>query len=175
MIETLLASGRDPLVTRLSDKQWGDGQVIVVTNGSFVLNYPLVNHENRKLAGKLVAECGAAGRAVFIESGPGGPKVLDKEPASGDPTALELLKVWPLNAILLHLVILGIVFCLARSPIFGRPRELPPDSPADFGKHVAALGQLLARTQDRHYAQARLAHYRQIAERKSGKSHLKSK
>jgi hypothetical protein len=72
-------------------------------------------------------------------------------------------------------VILGIVFCLARSPIFGRPRELPPDSPADFGKHVAALGQLLARTQDRHYAQARLAHYRQIAERKSGRSHLKSK
>jgi Domain of unknown function (DUF4350) len=174
-VETLLASGRDPLVTRLSDKQWGDGQVIVVTNGSFVLNYPLVNRENRKLAGKLVAECGAAGRAVFIESGPGGPKVLDKEPASGDPTALELLKVWPLNAILLHLVILGIVFCLARSPIFGRPRELPPDSPADFGKHVAALGQLLARTQDRHYAQARLAHYRQIAERKSGRSHLKSK
>jgi hypothetical protein len=82
-----------------------------------------------------------------------------------------LLKVWPLNAILLHLTILGIVFCLARSPIFGRPRELPPDSPADFGKHVAALGRLLARTKDRNYAHSRLAQYRQFADRKSNLPH----
>ena len=60
-------------------------------------------------------------------------------------------------------------------PIFGRPRQLLPPSPSDFGKHVAALGQLLARTQDHNYAQSRLAQYRQIAERKSGRSHLKSK
>ena len=58
---------------------------------------------------------------------------------------------------------------------FGRPRELPADSPADFGKHVAALGKLLAQAGDRNYAQARIAQYRQLAERRSGKSHLKSK
>jgi hypothetical protein len=68
----------------------------------------------------------------------------------------------------------GDLFCLARSPIFGRPKLRPP-SLSDFGKHVAALGQLLARANDRHYAQARLAQYRQIAERKSGRSHLKAK
>ena len=46
-------------ITRITDDEdWSDGQVIVVTNGSFVLNYPLVNHEHRKLAAKLVAECG---------------------------------------------------------------------------------------------------------------------
>jgi hypothetical protein len=173
--EALLASGRDALVTRVGDKEWGDSQAIIVTNGSLVLNYPLVNHEHRKLASRLVDECGAPGRAVFIESGPGGPPVLDKEPAGGPATPLDLLKVWPLNAILLHLTILGIVFCLARSPIFGRPRDLPSESTADFGKHVAALGQLLARTKDRNYAQARLAQYRQLAERKSGRSHLKAK
>jgi hypothetical protein len=173
--EPLLASGGDALATRLADDDWGDGQAIVLANGSFVLNYPLVNHEHRKLAARLIAECGPPGRVVFIESGPGGPPVLDKEPAGGPATPLELLKVWPLNAILLHATILGIVYCLARSPIFGRPRQLLPPSPSDFGKHVAALGQLLARTQDRNYAQARLAHYRQIAERKSGRSHLKSK
>jgi len=71
--------------------------------------------------------------------------------------------------------VLGIVVCLSRSPIFGRPRELPADSPSDFGKHVAALGKLLAATKDRNYAHARLAQYRQIAERRSGRSHLKNK
>ena len=174
--DLLLASGRDALVTRVSDNDWKDnGQLLVVANGSFLLNYPLVNHEHRKLAASLIGACGFRGRVVFIESGPDGPAVLEKEPVSGLPTALELLKVWPLNAILLHLALLGIVLCLARSPIFGRPRELPADSPADFGKHVAALGQLLARSRDRHYAQSRLAQYRQIAERRSGRSHLKRK
>jgi hypothetical protein len=74
-----------------------------------------------------------------------------------------------------HLAVLGLVFCLARFPIFGRPRDLPGEPAADFGKHVAALGELLARSQDRHYAQARLAHYRELAKRDSGKSHLKTK
>jgi hypothetical protein len=172
--EDLLSSEGDALITRITDEEkWGDGQVIVVTNGSLVLNYPLVNHEHRKIAGKLVAECGsAAGRVVFIESGPDGPAVLDKEPQSaGGP--LDLLKVWPLGPILMHLTVLGIIFCLARSPIFGRPKELPEPPTADFGKHVAALGELLGRTKDQHYAQQRLTQYRQLAQRKSGKSHRK--
>lgn len=173
--ESLLASGPDALVTRIHDDKWVGEQIIVVANGSFLLNYALVNHEHRKLAAKLVEECGSDRKVVFIESGPEGPPILKKEPTGGFPTALALLKVWPLNAILLHLSVLGIVLCLARSPIFGRPRELPADSPADFGKHVAALGQLLARTKDRNYAQARLLQYRQLGQRRSGRSHMKSK
>jgi len=178
--EPLLASGRDALVTRITNEtghkeDWNGGRVIVVTNGSLVLNYPLVNHEHRKLANKLVSECSAGGKVIFIESGPDGPPILKKEPTGGFPTAMELLKVWPLNAILLHLTVLGIVLCLSRSPIFGRPRELPAESPTDFGKHVAALGKLLARSQDRNYAHARLVQYRQTAERRSGRSHLKNK
>jgi hypothetical protein len=171
--ETLLAIDGQPLVYRITDDEdLGDGQIIVIANGSPVLNYPLVNHEHRKIAYRLVEECGAEGRVVFIESGPGGPPVLDKEPRAGAPPWWQQ---WPFSAILPHLALLAIVLCLARSPIFGRPRELPAEPASDFGKHVAALGQLLARTQDRNYAQARLAHYRQIAERKSGRSHLKGR
>ena len=174
-IDVLLESKGDPLATRLTDYSWGDGQVIVLTNGSFVLNYPLVNHEHRRLAARLIAECGTESkRVVFLESGPGGPAILDKEPTAED-SALAFLNVWPLNAIVIHLTILGIIFCLARSPIFGRPRELPPEPAADFGKHVAALGELLARTEDRHYAQSRLEQYRGLAKRDSGKSHLRTK
>src|SRR5262245_1439848 len=181
--EPLLTASRDALVFRVTDanntkseESLGDGQIIVVANGSLVLNYPLVNHENRKLAAELIDECSTSGdKVAFIESQPGGPPILKKEPTGGFPTVLELLKVWPLNAILLHITLLGIVLCLARWPIFGRPRELPADSPTDFGKHVAALGQLLARTKDRNYAHARLVQYRQIAERRSGRSHMKTK
>jgi uncharacterized protein DUF4350 len=179
-VEPLLMSEQDALAFRLINDtldtdDWNKGKIIVIANGSFVLNYPLVNHEHRKLADQLVRECGTGRKVIFIESGPDGPPILKKEPTGGFPTAMELLKVWPLNAILLHLTVLGIVLCLSRSPIFGRPRELPADSPTDFGKHVAALGKLLARTHDRNYAQARLVQYRQIAERRSGRSHLKNK
>jgi hypothetical protein len=173
--ELLLGAGDEALAFRLTDDDWNDGQVIVVANGSFLLNYPLVNHEHRKLAGKLIEACGGGHNVIFVESGPSGPRIVNKEPVGGMPSSLELLKVWPLNAILLHLAVLGILLCLARSPIFGRPRELPGDSPADFGKHVAALGKLLAGTKDRNYAHARLVQYRQIAERRSGRSHLKTK
>lgn len=177
VIEVLLGTAEAPFVYRIPVRDpeidWPESQILVIANGSLVLNYPLIRPEHRQLAARLVAACGADQKVVFIESGSGGPNVLEKEPNSGYPTALDLLKIWPLNAILIHLAVLGIVLCLARSPIFGRPRELPTDSPTDFGKHVAALGKLLARTKDRTYAQARLEQYRQIAQRRSGKSHLK--
>jgi hypothetical protein len=170
--EPLLTSEGELLAFRVTDEsKWGDGQVIVLVNGSWTLNYPLVNHEHRKLAARLVNECGSPGKVAFVESSAGGPKVLEKEPSSGD----EPWPPYPLNAILVHMTVLGIVFCLARFPIFGRPRELPSEPAADFGKHVGALGDLLARSQDRNYALARLMQYRELAKRDSGKSHLKKK
>jgi hypothetical protein len=64
--EVLLRSGDDVLVSR---KQVGRGRLIVVANGSFLLNLPLVNHEHRKLAGKLIDEIGPPGKTVvFLES-----------------------------------------------------------------------------------------------------------
>jgi len=53
----------------------------------------------------------------------------------------------------MHLLALGIVFCFAVFPIFGRPRKLAEAGSSDFGKHIAAIGELMSRTQDRGYAQ----------------------
>ncbi len=165
---------KDAIVTRITDPAFGTGQVIVVTNGSFVLNYPLVNHEHRKLAGKLIEECAPGANVAFIESKNGEPTVLDKEPEAAEGAGLfDVARVWPLNAIVIHLTILGIIYCLAKSPIFGRARELPSEASADFGKHVTALGQLMARSKDRAYAEQRIQQYQQQGKRKSGKSHLK--
>lgn len=166
--EPLLTSEGEAIVTRVTDTAWFGGEVIVVSNGSMLLNYPLINHENRKLAGKLIAECDPNGAVAFLESERGGPPIEKK--SNEKPNA-----AWPfpMNAIVFHLVMLSLVYCLARSAIFGRARELPADSPSDFGKHIAALGKLMQRTKDQAYAYARLQQYRQHAKRDSGKTHKK--
>jgi hypothetical protein len=166
--DVLLESQGDAIVT--SQEAANDGRLIVVVNGSFVLNYPLVNRENRKLAARLIEEIGDAPQeVVFLESGPGGPPIWEEEPPERARTALEILAIWPFNAIFLQLGALGLIFCYSRLPIFGRPRPLPQPGLADFGRHVAALGTLLARTHDRAYAAQRVAHYQQTVRREPGR------
>ncbi len=167
-LEPLLTSEGEPIVFEVTDDAWFGGRVIVVSNGSMFLNYPLINKENRKLAGKLIAETEPDGAVAFLESDRGGPPIEKK--STEKPNA-----AWPfpMNAIVFHLVMLSLVYCLARSAIFGRARELPTDSPSDFGKHITALGKLMQRTKDQAYAYARLQQYRQHAKRDSGKAHKK--
>jgi hypothetical protein len=168
---TLLSSDDDLLATSLSSPDWGDSKVLVVTNGSFLLNLPLVNPEHRKLAARLISECQPARRVVFLESGPGGPPVLSAEPSAAYPTGLEMFTVWPLGIVLLHLAALGIALGFASFPIFGRPGQLPVASVSDFGQHVAAVGQLLERANQPDAALARLKYYHDHVRRESGASH----
>jgi hypothetical protein len=166
--EKLLADGTDTLAARrryFSPDSWGGvippNQLIVVTNGSFLLNLPLVNHEHRKLAARLIDELPDSARVVFLESGPGGPTIRDAEPAPRPPNGLEVFAIWPLGAVLLHIAALGLVFCFSRLPIFGVARDPREVSLSDFGKHISAFGELLHLSRDRSYAQARLDHYHQ--------------
>jgi hypothetical protein len=161
-IDVLLDSENDPLVTRITGPSYHEGnQIIVVTNGSFLLNLPLINREHRKLAGRLIAACGPPRKVAFLESNAFGPPILDEEPGTGMPTGLEALIVWPIGCILMHLAVVGILYCFAGYPIFGRPQPLSPDAPTDFRKHADALGELLQRTNDTGYAMERLAQYQQ--------------
>ena len=158
-VKYLLGSGDDLLAWKMDVEQ---GQLIAVANGSFLLNLPLVNHEHRKLAAHLIDEIGTTSQSVaFLESGPDGPPIREKDPSAETPTGLELLSIWPTNFILLHLMAAGVLACFWRWPIFGRPRPLAPEALSDFGKHIDALAELLRRSGDRGYASARLAHYRQ--------------
>ncbi|MCA9247995.1 MAG: hypothetical protein KDA42_12790 [Planctomycetales bacterium] len=157
--ETLLSSQGDVLVSR----EYFDGdessKLILVANGSFLLNLPLVNHEHRKLAGKLIDEVGPTGNVVFLESGPGNVPIHESDPDPEAPTGLELFAKWPLNWILFQLGLWGLIFAAARWPIFGRPKREQTESLTDFGRHVTALGELLERTGDRGYALAKIRHY----------------
>ncbi|MBX9792009.1 MAG: hypothetical protein K2Y37_24055 [Pirellulales bacterium] len=154
--EVLLASDGDALVTR---QQWGDSQLLVLTNGSFLLNVALVNHEHRKLAQALIDQLGAPPKQVYF---------LD----SRNRAELSILKVEPkdqrrdpsnpLNLIIAQLALLGALYTACRWPIFGRPRGAESQHLSDFGKHVEALGDLLERNANAERARGRLAHYRQM-------------
>ncbi len=170
--EVLLQAGDDVLIQSVSEDEWSSSEVIVVANGSFLLNYPLVNHQHRILAARLIERCGDPAKVVFLETGPYGPTISNQEATSDSPTGLEMFTVWPINAILLHVMALGILLLACLYPIFGRPRRLPPAGTSDFGKHIAALGDLLQETREIGYATSRLAHYQQYVRRDSGKSHV---
>jgi hypothetical protein len=157
--ERLLACRDATLVERLALPEWGGSQILLIPNGSFLLNLPLVNHEHRKLAGKLVAACGTPGKVMFLESESGHPPVLDTDPDTKAPTGFEVFTVWPFGIVAIHLVLLGITACFALYPIFGRPRQPNEESLSDFGKHVEAMGELLEATGDREYAVGRLQEY----------------
>ncbi|MGH7139676.1 MAG: hypothetical protein ACREHD_28385, partial [Pirellulales bacterium] len=87
--QLLVESEGDAIVSR--QEMSGGGSLIVVVNGSFVLNMPLVNQENRKLAGLLVDEIGPASQeVVFLESGPEGPRIWEDEPPEHARTSLEI-------------------------------------------------------------------------------------
>jgi hypothetical protein len=164
--EALLASEGDLLV---GAESIGDSRLIVVTNGSFLLNLPLVNHEHRKLAGRLIDQIGPPSKqVVFLESTAGGPPIADKDPAATMPTGLEIFHIWPTSWILLHMAVVGILLCFSRYPIFGLARDPGVEIAPDFGKHVEALGELLRRSRDTAYAVSRLVHYRQTSGEATG-------
>jgi hypothetical protein len=144
-------------------------QRITVANGSFLLNYPLVNKEHRKLAALVIQQIASTtpnGEMVFIESGPGGPTIRTAASLAKFSTGLEFFSMPPLGTFLSHLALLGILFCFVRWPIFGRPKTPPQQTGVDFGQHLGALGNLLERTGDKNYAQLRLEQYQRSVQKK---------
>jgi hypothetical protein len=166
--EVLVESEGDALISR--EEMADDGSLILVVNGSFLLNVPLVNQENRKLAGRLIEEIGPPPQeVVFLESGVGGPRIWEDEPPEHARSGLEIVSVWPFNIIFMQLGALGLIFCYSRLPIFGRPRPLTAPHLSDFGRHIAALAVLLERTGDRAHAANQVAHYQQTVRREPGR------
>jgi hypothetical protein len=138
-------------------------QLIVVANGSFLLNLPLVNHEHRKLAARLIDEVqlvsGSPSQVLFLESDAGGPEILENDPRIQPPTGLE--DAAPLCYVAYHLIALGVIVVTVYWPIFGRPRRLTPAGGADFGRHVDSLGELLEKSRDTKFCMSRIVHYQQ--------------
>ena len=158
-VTPLLSSEGDVLAAEVSRSN--GSRVIVVNNGSWLLNLPLVNHEHRKLAGRLIDRCGSPRQMIFVESDEYGPQVAGSRQRKHH--GLEAFTAWPLNCILLHMTVLGILYCFSVFPIFGRPKRLPARDKSDFGRHITAVVDLLAKTDDQDFARRQVAQYHQLA------------
>ena len=158
----LLRGDWDPLVWQFNVKRPGPAsRLTAIDNGSFLLNVPLVRHEHRKLAGRLVAEIGPNPQIIiFLESGSEGVPIREHDSDGHVPTGLGLFSLWPISCVLLHLALLGAIFAISRWPIFGTPRRLPQPSLTDFSRHVRALGAMLAQSGDSTFARQSLETYR---------------
>lgn len=148
-----------PLVFELTSYSWGDSKIIVLANGSFTLNGALVSKEHRKLASKVIDECKADGRVAFLRTSRNGMRVNDTNDTAYSTQGLEMFAFWPMNLLVYHFFILGIMICFIVYPIFGRPKGLPQRELSDFGHHIDALGGLLRRCGDEDFAREKLSDY----------------
>ncbi|MFM2096989.1 MAG: hypothetical protein RIS70_4113 [Planctomycetota bacterium] len=169
--EVLLSANSSPFVTRISDPAWNGSQLLVVANGSFTLNMPMVNLEHRKLSQRLVDACGSADRVCFLESDAAGLSVNVSDMNSGIPTKMEAFRVWPMNVLLIHLLAAGLIFCAMVFPIFGRPKRMPAPGQSDLSTHIDALGKLLAQTKDSEYARKCCEAYQQQVRHERTRQH----
>lgn len=158
--ETLLASSDDvPLVFRLGDDAYPDGQILVVANGAPILNGSLVQPLNRALGEKIIESCLPAQRVALIAYDETGLLISQAPEADSRAAGLEMLTVWPLSAITMPAALLGIIICAVLFPILGRPQRAPVRSVGDFGLHAEALGSMLADSRDLPYAKSVISEY----------------
>ena len=68
----LLDSDVGPIAFETPLSGWSEPQILVVANGGFLLNYPLVNRERRKLAEQVVQHIGPGRRVAILMSETGG-------------------------------------------------------------------------------------------------------
>ncbi|HEV2969394.1 MAG TPA: hypothetical protein VGY55_05330 [Pirellulales bacterium] len=155
-------------------------QLIVVANGSFLVNLQLVNKEHRKLAAKLIDKVGQSKRVVFMEADEP-TRIRNSGGRNNQETAgmTDVLGVWPLGVILIQWGIVMLLFCFSRWPIFGPPRDPPPAPTSDFARHVAALAENWELTRDSSYAKTRWQYYQEHVRGEPGmvvaaKRHMKS-
>lgn len=128
-----------------------DSAVLVVANGSFLLNAALLDKARRGLGLRVVDWIGGPPRrVVFVE----GSKLMESRQQSSDPP------IWtPLLWVLGHLLTFGLLASLARAVRLGRPRPEPASGADRPSAHAEALGDLLARTGDTAAARALLDTY----------------
>jgi len=162
--KTLLADGNIPLVTLLTKPDWIGSRLLVVSHSAFLLNLELTNRHHRQLAAKLMNYfelSEGSTRIAFLETDTGSPPTATDTPPR---TTLSMLYQWPLCILVWHAFAAGMIFCMVYFPYLGRPRPEKAVPLTDFGRHVSALGQLLAATRDDLSARRELHYYFQAAQ-----------
>jgi hypothetical protein len=118
----------------------GQGNMLIIANGSFLLNEALVNPARRKLALRVAEWPDQEKQQVaFVE----GSYVMSEE--EGVPSLWKLMqRLPPLKWVAIQMFVAGIFAALARAPRLGRPRPDPVSGADRPAAHAEALGTLLA-------------------------------
>ncbi|MDA7950987.1 MAG: DUF896 domain-containing protein [Pirellulaceae bacterium] len=161
----LLDSEAGPLAIEGRHDRWNENRLILLDDGRYLLNYGLIRPQHQKLASNLIDHLEKSSvskeplKITFLTTGDIGLETLLQQQDNDASHGWEALTAWPLGPILLHFAIAGSFFCLLHFYVFGRPRELPPPTTADFGKHLDAVGTLLEKTGDVEHARRLVERY----------------
>ena len=160
--DSLVTANKEEFAFKLTRPwdEYSQGKLIVVSNGSFLVNYALIDTENRKLAGNLIDQCDPGGDVLFLESGPRGIKVSESD--TNNHNRWSWVSQAPLRYIVPHFLMWGILFCFVFFPIFGRPRVIKPHSTSTFRNHINALGKMMGRTRLPNRAINKIRKYQQL-------------
>ena len=145
--KTLLSTDRMIFAFELTNEstEYNEGKIVIVSNGSFLLNFSLVNNaENQKLAGNLIDYVDGYGDVLFLESDYRGIKVSSSDTTNHNQWSW--ISEGPLRYIVPHLLAWGILFCFVFFPIFGRPKNTKKRSISTFRNHINAIGKLLSQS-----------------------------
>lgn len=155
--EVLLADERQkPLIASSQVDPISRSKVILVCNNSLFCNYSMLQQTHRQLALNMIAEF-SPGNVGFL-AGASDPK-LRNDDVDDQQKGFEMLTTWPLNVVTIHAAFIGLALIIASYPIFGRPGRWKSTSSADFGKHIEAVGALMAKSGDKQFARKQIADY----------------
>jgi hypothetical protein len=153
--QRVLTDGDDKTFV-LEKTRSGQGRVLVIANGSFLLNAGLIKAARRPLALRALDWPGRAVQRIALLEGS---FVLAKE--EREPGLWELLRKLPtLRWIALQLGMAGLLAALARAVRLGRPHPEPASEADRPAAHAEALGALLARSSALAEAHAHLDQFR---------------
>ena len=183
----LVSEDGDTLVARVTSKRWKGSQILVVAGGSLLTNYGLTRPANQELADQLIETSiqnlidgnvldektrllsGGVQPQVGFSNANGVMPISEKVGEIPKASGAELLTVFPISFVTIHLAVIGFVICLMLLPIFGRPQQVDRGVLTHFGDHLSAVATLMRRRGGETYARRRISDYmRLVREETSG-------
>ncbi|MEM6472486.1 MAG: hypothetical protein AAF802_23190 [Planctomycetota bacterium] len=167
------------IVARIESDRWPKSQVLVVAAGSMLTNFALTKDYGQRLAVSLIDSA----QEIRNQSMPAVSAESDEATAEPEPPLVgfanangsmpvskhvgdipravgaELLTVFPISFVTIHIALLGIIICLCLMPIFGRPRRSVERELADFGDHLDAVATLMYRRGGESFAKRKISDY----------------
>ncbi len=136
----------------------------VISSPIFLNNYGIVKPENAKMRDEFLSSLSGHHRILFLETGPG-KVMLSTTPDDRIDRPWRWMTHHPFPLFALHAVLLAVVYCFAKFPVFGRAKRVDFAPRNDFGQHIKEVGRLLRQHKRIDFARERIQHYFQVVRR----------